>query len=311
VVWAHDSAPGHTLTGIVHKGIMAFVSSLTSKSSLLARRFRGNLNLLLRHGTTHPHGVCVHTVDGLKLALDFVHPNQRQIYEGGAFESELTEIIRRAARPDDVFVDVGANFGWHSLALLSARPDVLTAYAFEPSSKMFSLLSQSIALNKLEERCRARRLAIADKKGTSTLKTFSDLDPMHASLYPLADWKYDEEDVELDTLDSQAESFSKPPSVIKCDVEGGERDVLLGAQAVLAGKYGPPPLWFLEANYEAAGMAGFFPWDLIDIARKHAPYQAYCLRSGRVVPLAGRTSLRHGDTLILAIPDLHGERINV
>lgn len=288
---------------------MRFVSSLTSRSSLLARRLKGNLNLLLRHGTTHPQGVCVHQVDGLKLALDFVHPNQRQVYEGEAFESELTDIIKRASMPEDVFVDVGANFGWHSLALLSARQDVFAAYAFEPSNKMFSLLQDSIALNKLQERCHARQLAIADRKGTGTLKTFCDLDPMHASLYPLADWKYDEEYVELDTLDSQAESFTKPPSVIKCDVEGGERNVLLGAQAVLAGKYGPPPVWFLEANYEAAGMAGFFPWDLVEIASRRAPYQAYCIRGGRVVAVAGRTSLRHGDTLILAIPDFHRDRL--
>jgi FkbM family methyltransferase len=225
------------------------------------------------------------------------------------FESELTNILDRAARPDDVFVDIGANFGWHSLALLASRSDVKCSYAFEPSKKMFSLLKTSIELNSLDERCYPRRVAITDRKGKNTLKTFTDLDPMHASLYPLADWTFEEEEVELDTLDSQAESFVAPPTIIKCDVEGGERDVLLGARGVLEGKYGPPPLWFLEANYEAASMAGYFPWDLIEIASSRAPYRGYSIRSGTIVPLAGRTSLRHGDTLILAIPDLHSARL--
>jgi hypothetical protein len=171
------------------------------------------------------------------------------------------------------------------------------------------LLSESIALNGLKSRCHAKRLALTDREGTSTLKTFADLDPMHASLYPLADWEYEEEEVELSTLDAQVQSFSKPPSLIKCDVEGGERDVLLGAQHVLAGDYGDSPLWLLEANYEAAGMAGFFPWDLVDLAKSQANYEAYCIRNGRVVPVLHRTALRHGDTLILAIPELHRSRL--
>ncbi|MEP6913212.1 MAG: FkbM family methyltransferase [bacterium] len=288
---------------------MAFVSSLTTRSIAFSQRLKRKLNLLLHHGTTRPRGVLVHKVDDLRFALDFAYPNQRHIYEQGVFETELTNIISRLSVAEDVFVDIGANFGWHSLALLTRRPDVSCSYAFEPSSKMFGLLRESIALNKLEGRCHARQLAITDRNGLSTLKTFADLDPMHASLYPLADWSYEEEEVELSTLDSQVRVFSKPPSVIKCDVEGGERDVLLGAQDVLAGRYGTPPVWLLEANYEAAGMAGFFPWDLIDIACQRAPYQAFCIRNKRVVSVLHRTYLRHGDTLILAIPEEHGRRL--
>lgn len=288
---------------------MSLISSLTSRTSTLNRRLRSNLNLLIHHRTTHPSGVLAHHVDGLKFALDLSYPNQRYIYEQGGFERELTAVISRLSQPQDVFVDIGANFGWHSLALLARNTGVLCSYAFEPSASMFRLLSESIALNKLEARCHARRIALTNREGKSTLKTFSGLDPMHASLYPLADWSYEEEEVELSTLDLQVETFSKPPSLIKCDVEGGERDVLLGAQRVLAGEFGSPPLWLLEANYEAAGMAGFFPWDLIEIAKSRAPYVAYCIRGGGVVPVLHRTALRHGDTLVLAVPELHQSRL--
>jgi hypothetical protein len=142
------------------------------------------------------------------------------------------------------------------------------------------------------------------------LKTFPGLDAMHASIYPLGDCSYQEEEVELDTLDSQARRFVAPAAVIKCDVEGSERDVLLGAEGILSGEFGPPPIWLLEANYETAGMAGYFPWQLIDIAAAHAPYEGYYLRDGRIRPLPCKTSLRHGDTLILALPELHRERLN-
>jgi FkbM family methyltransferase len=288
---------------------MSVISSLTSRTSTLNRRLKSNLNLLLHHRTTHPSGVLALEVDGLRFALDLDYPNQRHVYEQGGFERELTDIISRLSEPGDVFIDIGANFGWHSVALLARNANVSCSYAFEPSSNMFKLLSESIALNKLEGRCHARRLAITNLIGKSTLKTFADLDPMHASLYPLADWPYEEEEIELSTLDLQVEAISRPPSLIKCDVEGGERDVLLGAGRVLAGEFGPPPIWLLEANYEAAGMAGFFPWDLVQIATSHAAYEAHCIRNGHVVPIAHRSALRHGDTLILAIPELHRRRL--
>jgi len=288
---------------------MSVTSSLTARTSRLNRRLKSNLNLLIHHRTTHPSGVLAHKVNGLMFALDLNHPSQRQVYEQGGFEPELTEVIRRLSQPQDIFVDIGANFGWHSVALLAGNAGISCSYAFEPSRKMFSLLSESIALNQLQSRCHAKRLAITDREGRSTLKTFADLDPMHASLYPLADWAYEEEDIELSTLDAQVATFPKPPSLIKCDVEGGERDVLLGAQRVLAGEFGSPPLWLLEANYEAAGMAGFFPWDLIEIAKSRAPYEAYCIRGGSIVAVLHKTALRHGDTLVLAIPEIHQARL--
>ena len=241
--------------------------------------------------------------------LDLNAPMQRVIYWQGNFEPDLTRSLQKVMRPGEVFIDIGANLGWHSLFLLVRRPDILCSYAFEPSKQMFASLEKGIHANNCQNRCYAKRLAIGDRKGVATLKTFTNLDPMHASLFPLADWPYEEEEIELDTLDSQAVNFLAPPAVIKCDVEGGERNVLLGAQAIMNGKFGPPPIWFLEANYEAAGMAGFFPWDLIEIAGKCAPYEGYYIRERSILPLPNRTALRHGDTLVLAIPELHRERL--
>ena len=89
--------------------------------------------------------------------------------------------------PNEVFVDVGANFGWHSLSLLVNRPDVLMSYAYEPSPDVYSLLTENIRANNCQDRCHAKQLALSNKKGRTTLKTFDGLDSMYASLYPLAD----------------------------------------------------------------------------------------------------------------------------
>jgi FkbM family methyltransferase len=287
---------------------VSITSSIAFRSFSGFRRVKKNLDLLVHHRTLHPVGTQIHQVNGLKLALDFQAPNHRQIYEQGSFESELTEVIKRMMQPQDVFVDIGANFGWHSLNALSNYP-MVQVHAFEPSKRMFELLKRSLDVNGYRNRCSCERVALSDRCGTSKLKTFSELDPMHASLYALADWEFQEEDVDLETLDSRAESFSSPVNVIKCDVEGGERDVLLGSVRLMRGEFGPPPVWFLEANYESSGMAGFFPSDLIDISGQYAPYEPFCIRDGQVKPLRSRTSLRHGDNFILAIRDLHSDRL--
>ncbi len=286
-------------------GTTALTSSLFPRS----RRLIKQLSLFVRYGSFHPTGVHQYDFDGTKLILDFSTPLYRFIYFQDGFEPDVTSILHRAFNEGEVFVDIGANIGWHTLTLLTKRQDVLMSYAYEPSAQTYNLLKRGITANRLDERCCAKRLAISDKAGKATLKTFVGLDPMHTSLFPLADWEYEEEEVELCTLDAQAETFIAPASVIKCDVEGGERDVLLGAKGILSGKFGPPPLWFLEANYEASGMAGFFPWQLIEIAAQFAPYQGYCIRDGQIVKLINHTALRHGDTLILAIPEVHHERL--
>jgi FkbM family methyltransferase len=240
--------------------------------------------------------------------LDLSLPDHRQLFMSKTHEPELTEVLHRIARPGDVFVDIGANIGWHTLSLVAARPDVRFAYAFEPSGPAFQFLSKGIDANECQTRCQALRVALSNAKARAPLRVFPELGWMHSSLFPLADYRYEEEQVDVDTLDSCARGFLAPPTLVKCDVEGGERNILLGAKDLLSGKIGAPPLWLMEANYETAGMAGFFPWDLIEIARASAAYEGYFIRGGLVQKLPSRTSLRHGDTLILAIPELHGHR---
>jgi len=253
-----------------------------------------------------PH---VLSFDGVHIALDFAYPNHRSIYLRGGFEPELSSVLQRAVRPGDVFVDIGANIGWYTNLLLAKEPALRAVYAFEPVAAMVDLLERSLRANGFESRCVARRIAIGAKPGTLSIKKFAGLDPMHASFYPLADLPFEEEEVSVEPLDALAREMAAVPSVIKCDVEGAERDVLLGSTKLLAGALGPPPLWFLEANYETAAMAGYFPWELVEIAAPYG-YRPYTLRDLHAVELRSNKGLRHGDVLILAIPGSHQDRLS-
>src|SRR5205085_11280585 len=72
----------------------------------------------------------------------------RHIAKYGTHEAEITRWIaaRLAASPSGLFVDAGANIGWH--ALHAARePNVETVVAFEPDLFNAHLLERNLPAN--------------------------------------------------------------------------------------------------------------------------------------------------------------------
>lgn len=263
----------------------------------------------LMAGPPEPDGVRVVEIDGVRIPLDFSQHTHRMVYRRRDFEPALGRALLEVVRPGDVFVDIGTNFGWHSLRLAVRRPDLGAFHAFEPAARSRALFELGVEANGLGDRITVHPAALGSKAGRAALKHFAGLGLVNASIYPLADLEFEEEWVEIGTLDDCIPSFQAPPNVIKCDVEGSELDVLHGSEALLAGRFGPPPIWFLEANYETAGMAGYFPWQLIEKAREFGDYRGYHLRQGQIREMPGPRALRHGETLVLAIPEIHSNRL--
>src|SRR5437868_6877413 len=110
---------------------MSIKSSLKFRASNSRRILGTSLSLLLRHRTIYPTGAHLYNLDGVKLMLDLSAPMQRVIYRQGSFEPDLTRLLQKVLRSGEVFIDIGANFGWHTLSLLVRRPDILNTYAFE------------------------------------------------------------------------------------------------------------------------------------------------------------------------------------
>ena len=256
------------------------------------------------------HGVHAIQVDGLVLHLDLAQHTHRRIAMRRDFEPELTTALARCVRAGDVVADIGSNFGWHSLQLAKNVPRVHKIYAFEPGAVAHGLFTRNLEINAgLSDRIQLQKMAIGAEPGEVTLRQFAGLGTVNASIYPLGDLEYTGEAVPVRPLDALVLEMDSAPAVIKCDVEGAERDVLSGCRKLLGGELGEPPMWFLEANYETSGMAGYFPWQLVDAAAAHAPYVGYVLRDGTVTSMRTRTSLRHGETLVLAVEEVHKGRL--
>ncbi len=122
-------------------------------------------------------------------------------------EAEL-EILGQILRPGDTAVDAGANIGTHSLFFSRAVGPAGTVYAFEPDPRAFALLEANIARNNTVN-VRAQRAALG--AGGET----------------------------LDALGLQS------CRLLKLDVDGGELDILRGAESLLAAA---KPVVLVESN---------------------------------------------------------------
>lgn len=271
------------------------------------RRSRGRVARLLRRMASATErlptsGRYLLRLESVLIALDLADATHRALASGRGFEPEVQRRIRDALPKGGVFIDVGANIGWHSLQLLVHRPDVALAVAIEPGSSAFGLLRQAAQANGIDHRIRPLNCACGREDRAGSLRHYGP-GSMHASLHSLGSAPVvAHETIQIRRLDGLLDELPGFPNAIKIDVEGGELDVLRGAEWLLTGGRGAylPPTIVMEINYETAAMAGYAPWDLIEQARAFHPYRSETLRrDGRVFPVTSSQDMCHGDSLIL------------
>jgi len=129
-------------------------------------------------------------------------------------------------RPEDLFVDIGANVGSYTILACSAVG--ARGVSFEPVPSTFKRLSENMHINHLDEKVKCVNKGVGAKLGSISFT--SDSDTMNHAL--AADEKCDNTvTVEVTTLDNSLRGES--PSLAKIDVEGYETPVLEGAQETL------------------------------------------------------------------------------
>lgn len=170
-----------------------------------------------------------------KLGLDWADTRSAAFtcLSEGKYEPEieriLCEALLRSSRP--VFIDVGANEGFHSLNCLSTIPEA-TVVAFEPNPLVRSRLERNLEVNGFSSRATVHPFGLSSNEGTADFYVPALTGSAGGSLENL----HPEEgnpstfSVQLLALDS----LNLSPAVIKIDVEGNEMNVLLGAEETIA-----------------------------------------------------------------------------
>ncbi|HEV2136877.1 MAG TPA: FkbM family methyltransferase [Terracidiphilus sp.] len=177
----------------------------------------GNPSTLLRRNTSH----------GLIVAVDPDSIMDSEVVRQGYYEPEILDAILTHLPENEVFWDVGANFGMHAITVQSLRPNA-RVIAFEPSPVPLSRLTYNVLLN--ASQVTILPIALGNATGYAQMEIKVSGNTGISSLSPWPGSRYDGHlTARVETGDALISSGLVPrPSVIKIDVEGFEREVLVG-----------------------------------------------------------------------------------
>lgn len=139
-------------------------------------------------------------------------------------------------RRGDVIIDAGAFHGDSALLFAHDTGFECDVHSFELASINIDVLEHNIRLNpRAEKRIHVNRLALTTESGKELLFDETLSDPSMFSLRPVDTLRSDLTRVETISLDDYVRDrrLSKV-DFIKMDIEGGERDALLGARNTIA-----------------------------------------------------------------------------
>ena len=149
------------------------------------------------------------------------------------FESRSVTIVKSLVSPGDVFVDVGANFGFYSVlasVLVGASGRV---HAIEPSPQTFELL---VANTKDYANVKVHPVAVGNSDSKASFFHSADYVNSGFAPDPFKDpLTLEQIEVRVQRLDSLLATDTGSPSVdfLKVDVQGDDVDVLMGAKKII------------------------------------------------------------------------------
>lgn len=193
----------------------------------------------------------------------FVHRRDaigRHIAKYGTHEPLLTKWLSDylAVAQPGLFIDVGANLGWH--ALHAARHDAVeTVVAFEPNPFNAQLLERNRSLNNITNLV-IKASAAGAECGLARLHCYKNSNLGRHSM--VTDYGYESQIVPVITLDQALVELGfddRPVTALKIDVEGFEPAVIAGASQTLKRTNAV----ILEYSPELSGGSGLSPEDMV------------------------------------------------
>jgi len=176
--------------------------------------------------------VVARTGFGFRMFCDLEDLIQSYIYHFGVWEPDVSAFLARRLRPGDVFIDVGAHVGYHSL--LSARivgPSGKVV-AVEASPRIFTRLKENLALN-CADNVVALNVAASDSPGqvqvyAATRRNTGETTIMRERQTLFGERGFRPEGVvPAAPLDAMVQSSDLARAkIVKLDVEGAEGPVL-------------------------------------------------------------------------------------
>jgi FkbM family methyltransferase len=149
------------------------------------------------------------------------------------YEPPTRDLLERVLRPGDLFVDVGAHWGFFSLQAATHPAGGIEVVAFEPDLINATMLTENVGRNKLSNLVTVIGAACGNKNELAplVLNTTMGHGIRGIGLVALSKW------VPVVTLDGALANMGREAPrrlILKIDAEGFEPNVIVGAQALLA-----------------------------------------------------------------------------
>ncbi len=218
------------------------------------------------------------TSEGLRFDLDLsTYPDCCMAF--GLYELDVARLIRRSLRPDDHFVDGGANIGYFTAIAAHCVGPGGRVDAFEPEPQNRARLEANLARNGLTRRVHVHAAALSDRAGAARIHLFRGATCNHGCSSLFDPDNASAQSATVPTLRLDETLRGTTPRLIKLDVEGAEPLAVEGMGSLLNRQNAP--LLIIEYNRRTARLAGFEPREWID--RLHAIQPNYALHviSGR------------------------------
>jgi FkbM family methyltransferase len=218
---------------------LQLIKWLTYRKSLIqaARFFRlqGSLESVYNRLMRPRSGISSISVKDVEAKFHVDQPGELRIVEvigssrGG--EHRLIELLFRVSRPGDVFLDIGASIGTHSILMAKYLGASGRVIAFEPEPNSYGRFLANIALNQLSN-ITVFPLALGEEEKAGTLRNVEGLGTFTLTS---PDGETGAGAVKIVPGDRLREEKGLPvPGVVKIDVEGYEYSVLQGLRRTLA-----------------------------------------------------------------------------
>ena len=243
----------------------------------------------------------IRRLGAVHFEFDPAHGEMARAMYCGLYEIRVIDAMRRLLEPGGVFVDVGANVGYHSAVAASLVGTSGAVYGLEPVAAHFERLERLACMN-AQHRFILERAAAGERAGEATISVagmsnsgWNTLVPGHMPL----DRTERTERVPVVRLDAFLERHGvRSVSLVKIDVEGFELPVLRGLRGFLTITSQPPPI-ICEVAPRAYPLLGSSLRELEDELSSIGYSARYLRRPRRRVALTDLRGIRD----VLLVPD--------
>jgi len=183
-------------------------------------------------------------LDYNKVPILIYAPTRLLFYRSNACQKEPETVswIEKYFKSGDIFFDIGANIGAYSLIAAMQSEKNIQVYAFEPSYSSYYFLIKNILLNKCESNIFPFQICLSDMTeiiyfNYSSLESGGAKHTIGNNMidvlgkYFIPDFR---QKMLSFSIDNFIDTFNIPtPNHIKIDVDGTEKNILIGAKDTL------------------------------------------------------------------------------